>query len=168
MVVANGNQQTFNNWSGGYDPYTPETQPALGPSPVFRNAKDAQLASWGASPDVQYPDGYLGTMSSNRREDKLTKAVMRSNTRSYSRGVHKGERINAGDYIWPAEFNLYTGLQMESKGKKYAPVGAEPVRLTNDGKVGPRGISRGLSRPDQEVIDLQRRSMLKSLTPPWR
>lgn len=162
------NQQTFNNWGGGYDPYANDTQAMLGPAPIFRNAKDQRLAAWGASPDVQYPDGYLGTMSSNRRQDKLTQALMRTNTRPYSRGVHKGERINPGDYIWPQEFNLLTGLQLEAKGKKFAPPGAEPVRLTNDGKAGPRGIPRGLSRPQQEVIDLQRRSMLKTLAPPWK
>lgn len=93
---------------------------------------------------------------------------MRSNTRPYSRGVHKGERINPGDYVWPDEFNMFTGLQLQSQGKKFAPPGAEPVRLTNDGKVGPRGIPRGLSRPQQEVVNMERRSMLKTLAPPWR
>ena len=162
------NQQTFNDWGGSYDPHTPDSQALLGPTPVFRNAKDAHMVSWGASPDTQYPDGYLGTMSSNRRQDKLANAVLRTNTRSYSRGVHKGERINAGDYIWPEEFNLYTGLQLEAKGQKFAPPGAEPVRLTNDGKAGPRGIPRGLERPNQEIIDRQRQSMLKTLAPPWK
>lgn len=163
------NQQTFTNWSDGYDPYGAVAEaPALGPAPVFRNAKDAQLAAWGASPDTQHPDGYLGTMSSNRRQDKLTNAVQRTNTRPYSRGVHKGERINMGDYVWPQEFNLLTGIMLESVGRKFAPPGAEPVRLTNDGKMGPKGISRGLNRPDQPMIDMQRRSMLKTLAPPWK
>lgn len=162
------NQQTFANWSGGYDPYGGETQPVLGPAPVFRDAKDRQLAAFGQSPDTQYPDGYLGTMSSNRRQDKLLDAVKRQNHRSYSRGVHKGERINPGDYLWPDEMNLFTGLLYQSKGLKFAPPGAEPVRLTNDGKAGPRGIPRGLDRPQQEQIDMQRRSMLKRLVPTWR
>lgn len=162
------NQQTFSDWGGGYDPYANDTQAALGPAPVFRNAKDARLAAFGASPDAQYPDGYLGTMSSNRRQDKLLNAVARTNTRPYSRGVHKGERINQGDYIWPDEFNLYTGLQLQSVGQKFAPPGAEPVRLTNDGKAGPRGIPRGLERPQQEIIDRERQSRLKRLAPPWR
>lgn len=162
------NQQTFTNWGGGYDPYGQESTPLLGPSPVFRSAKDQRLTAFGASPDTQYPDGYLGTMSSNRRQDKLLNAIDRKNQRSYSRGVHKGERINPGDYIWPKEFNLQTGLMLQSKGKKFAPPGAEPVRLTNDGKAGPRGIPRGLDRPQQEVVDMQRRSMLKTLAPPWR
>ena len=162
------NNQTFANWSGGYDPYGGETQPLLGPTPMFRDAKDRQLAAFGASPDTQHPDGYLGTMSSNRRQDKLLDSVKRQNHRSYSRGVHKGERINPGDYVWPDEMNLFTGLVYQSQGLKFAPPGAAPVTLTNDGKAGPRGIPRGLDRPQQEQIDMQRRSMLKQLAPGWR
>lgn len=163
------NQQTFTHWGGSYDPNGGATTSAsLGPAPVFRTGKDAQLAAFGAGPDTQYPDGYLGTMSSNRRQDKLVNAVKRNNTRPYTRGVHKGERVNPGDYIWPDEFNPMTGLQLQAQGKKFAPPGAEPVRLTNDGKAGPRGIPRGLDRPQQEIIDLQRRSLLKNLAPPWK
>jgi hypothetical protein len=162
------NQQTFGNWAGGYDPNGGESQPVLGPSPMFRDAKDRRLAAFGATPDTQYPDGYLGTMSSNRRQDKLLDSVKRQNHRSYSRGVHKGERVNPGDYLWPEELNLFTGLELQAQGQKYAPPGAEPIRLTNDGKAGPRGIPRGLDRPQQEQIDMQRRSMLKRLAPGWR
>lgn len=162
------NTQTFSDWAGGYDPGRGEIMPVRGPSPVFRDAKDLRLAAFGATPDTQYPDGYLGTMSSNRRQDKTLDAVKRQNHRSYSRGVHKGERINPGDYLWPDEFNLFTALEMEAKGQKFAPPGAEPIRLTNDGKAGPRGIPRGIGREQQEQIDMQRRSMLKRLVPAWR
>jgi hypothetical protein len=162
------NQQTFSNWAGGYDPAGGETMPVLGPAPVFRDAKDQRLAAFGATPDTQYPDGYLGTMDSNRRQDKLLSAVKRQNHRSYSRGVHKGERVNPGDYLWPEEFNPMTGLELQAVGQKFAPPGAEPIRLTNDGKAGPRGIPRGLDRPQQEQIDVQRQSMLKRLVPSWR
>ena len=163
-----GNNQTFGNWAGGYDPQGGESQPVLGPTPMFRDAKDRRLAAFGASPDTQHPDGYLGTMSSNRRQDKLLDSVKRQNHRSYSRGVHKGERINSGDYLWPEEFNLTTGLELQAQGRKFAPPGAEPIRLTNDGKAGPRGIPRGLDRPQTEQIDMQRRSMLKRLAPGWK
>ena len=163
-----GNNQTFGNWAGGYDPQGGESQPVLGPTPMFRDAKDRQLAAFGATPLTQHPDGYLGTMSSNRRQDKLLDSVKRQNHRSYSRGVHKGERINSGDYLWPEEFNLTTGLELQAQGRKFAPPGAEPIRLTNDGKAGPRGIPRGLDRPQTEQIDMQRRSMLKRLAPGWK
>jgi hypothetical protein len=157
-------QTSFASWQGGGDP-----NGLLGPTPVFRDAKDKTLVAWGAGPNTQYPDGYLGTQAaSSRRADKLLDSVHRTNTRSYSRGVHKGERINPGDYVWPKEFNMFTGIQYESKGLKFAPTGGEQVQLTNDGKAGPRGVPRNLDRPQEEVIDMQRRSMLKQLAPSWR
>lgn len=159
----------FANWNSGNSPQPDPTNHPLiqGPSPVFRNAKDARLASYGASPDVNHPDGYLGTIV-NRRQDKLQGALARQNQRSYSRGVHKGERVNPGDYIWPDEFNPQTGLIYQSQGRKYAPPGAEPARLTNDGKAGPQAVPQGLTRDQYEMIDAQRRSTLKSLVPSWR
>lgn len=167
-----GNNQTFTAWGGNYDPQSGQTTtaPLLGPSPTFRDAKDRQLSAWGSSPDTIYPDGYLGSAAtSTRRQDKLTNAVARTNTRSYSRGIHKGERINPGDYVWPDEFNPMSGLENQATtGLKFVSTGAVPVHLTNDGKTGPRGIPRGLDRPQQEQIDMQRRSMLMTLLPKWR
>lgn len=155
---------SFTSWQGGGDP-----NGLLGPSPVFRDAKDQRLGAWGAGPDTAFPDGYLGTEGSNsRRADKLLDSVHRTNTRPYSRGVHKGERINPGDYMWPEEFNLWTALQFEAKGLKWAPEGADPVRLTNDGKAGPRNTPSTVDRPQMEIIDEERRSRLKSLAPGWK
>jgi hypothetical protein len=54
------NQQTFTDWAGGYDPQSRESQPVLGPAPMFRDAKDRQLAAFGSTPDTLHPDGYLG------------------------------------------------------------------------------------------------------------
>jgi hypothetical protein len=107
-------------------------------------------------------------MSSNRRQDKILGTLSRMNARQYSRGVHKGERINPGDYVWPEEFNLWTGIQLESQGLKFAPPGAEPVRLTNDGKVGPRGIPSRQGEEQVQEISAERRALLKSLAPPWK
>ena len=162
--------QSFTEW-GGANGLAPGTSDGslLGPSPVFRDAKDRRLGAWGSSPDTQYPDGYLGTQgASTRRADKLLDSVKRTNTRPYSRGVHKGERVNPGDYVWPDEFNPMTALEYQAQGLKWAPQGGEVKQLTNDGKAGPRGIPRSLDRPQQEIIDQQRRSMLKTLAPGWR
>jgi hypothetical protein len=160
---------SFTSWQGGGPDSAGNSNALLGPSPVFRDAKDARMAAFGSSPDTNYPDGYLGTQgASTRRADKLLDAVHRTNTRPYSRGVHKGERINPGDYVWPAEFNLWSGIEAELEGHRFASEGAEPVVLTNDGKAGPRGVPRGLERPQQEIIDQQRRSMLQALAPNWR
>jgi hypothetical protein len=169
LTVAAADNHSFSNWSGGSDAQGGESMPLLGPMPSFRGAKDQRLASYGASPDVQHPDGYLGTMSSNRRQDKLLSAVHRQNHRSYSRGVHKGERVNPGDYLWPEEFTPMMGIERQMvSSKRFGPVGQAPVTLTNDGKSGPRGLPTNLDRPQQEIIDAQRQSMLKSLVPRWK
>lgn len=159
---------TFTSWNTPSEPPGVGTQPTFGPAPVFRSAKDQLMSGYRTAVDAQYPDGYLGTMSANRRQDKILGTLSRMNARQYSRGVHKGERINTGDYFWPDEFNKYTGLQMQAQGLKFAPVGAEPVRLTNDGKVGPRGIPRGTTEEDAQQISPARRAQLKTLAPPWR
>jgi hypothetical protein len=159
---------TFNSWNSPAEPPGMGTAAAFGPSPVFRSSKDHLLSGYRTAVDAQYPDGYLGTMSANRRQDKVLGTLSRMNARQYSRGVHKGERINTGDYFWPEEFGKYTGIQYQAQGLKFAPVGAEPVRLTNDGKVGPRGLPS--QQPDDNAgqISPQQRARLKSLAPRWR
>jgi hypothetical protein len=64
----------------------------------------------GRAPQAEYPDGYLGTIRT-RRDDKgkpyavadtvLDSLKNRQNQRAYQRGVHKGERIDPGQYMWP-------------------------------------------------------------------
>lgn len=159
---------TFTQWGSANEPPGMGTAASMGPSPVWRNTKDQLLSGYRTGVEEQYPDGYLGTMSSNRRQDKILGTLSRMNARQYSRGVHKGERINPGDYVWPEEFNLWTGIQLESQGKKFAPPGAEPVRLTNDGKVGPRGIPSRQGEEQVQEISAERRALLKSLAPPWK
>lgn len=159
-------QSTFTSWSNPSQNPNSDPTGAYGPSPVWRSSKDELLSGYRSQPDTVHPDGYLGTMSANRRQDKLLGTMSRNNARQYSRGVHKGERINPGDYLWPDEFNLWTGLVLESQGKKFSPPGAEPVRLTNDGKVGPRGIPTNQDTPAE--INPARRAYFKNLMPAWR
>lgn len=158
---------TFTSWNNPSE--APGANPVgmYGPAPVFRSAKDELISGFKSQPDTMYPDGYLGTMSSNRRQDKVLGTMSRMNARQYSRGVHKGERINPGDYIWPESFNPLTGIMLESKGMKFAPPGAEPVQLTNDGKVGPRGLPTRESTQATQ-INPERRSYFKSMMPAWR
>ena len=166
--MAGSSQTAFTHWNSPSDPPGAATQAQFGPAPVFRNNKDYQLAGYRTLQDTTYPDGYLGTMSSNRRQYKILGSLSLMNARQYSRGVHKGERINPGDYIWPDEFNMWTGIAYESKGRKFAPPGAVPVQLTNDGKVGPKGIPRVMDQPNQDYIDAERRASLQTLRPTWR
>lgn len=101
----------------------------------FRNPLDAaRSAAGGFTPDAQYPDGYLGTIT-RRGEDKVLGAVQgRMNNRAYQRGVHKGERIDQGDYFWPPEFGPETGLEYEAQGLKWTARGSVVERLAHFGK----------------------------------
>jgi hypothetical protein len=157
--------QSFTQWREG-QPSGMGVELHMGPEPFFRDGLDAMRSMWRRTPDATYPDGYLGTIT-NRREDRVMRAVTRQNQRSYQRGVHKGERIDQSDYFWPPEFNPQTGIMLQAAGMKYSPAGVEPIVLTNDGKVGPRGIPRGVEAVN-DGIDLARAAQLKRLAPGWR
>jgi hypothetical protein len=108
-------------------------------------------------------------MEGNRRADKILGHIERMNLRQYSRGVHKGERINPTDYIWPNEFNKFTSLQLESQGLRFAPVGTEAKRLTNDGKIsGAEALRRNQPGSEQTPINPERQSRLRHLMPLYR
>lgn len=100
--------------------------------------------------------------------------------------MHKGERIDPGDYIWPDEFNLESSLVREATtGLRYAPPGggAAPVTLTDIGRrsnqpyqqpfaegkdgMGPRGIPSGFTNWSQPPtqIDPARAAQLRRLAP---
>lgn len=82
-----------------------------GGTPVVpRSDMDFLRLGVGRAPQAEYPDGYLGTIRT-RRDDKgkpyavsdtvLDSLKARQNQRGYQRGVHKGERIDPGEYMWP-------------------------------------------------------------------
>lgn len=95
---ANGYIGAYATTGGGGTPVAP------------RSDLDYQRLGLGRVPEAEYPDGYLGTIRS-RRDDKgkpyavsdtvLDSLKSRQNQRGYQRGVHKGEKIDAGQYLWP-------------------------------------------------------------------
>jgi hypothetical protein len=123
----------------------------------YRSTIDAARAGHGQIGSAAYPDGYLGTLSQDRRQDKLLDAVKNKLTeRSYQRGVHKGEKIDASDYFWPSGNSPARGIEREQhtavRGrntisvKRFAPSGNPVERLAHLGKLG------GLSAPEQENL----------------
>jgi hypothetical protein len=105
--------QSHQNWqylgaSGYIGAYT--TTGGGGTPIVPRSGMDFMRMGVGRAPQAEYPDGYLGTIRS-RRDDKgkpyamsdtvLDSLKNRQNQRAYQRGVHKGERIDPGSYMWP-------------------------------------------------------------------
>lgn len=124
---------------------------------VPRSSMDFLRLGVGRAPQAEYPDGYLGTIRT-RRDDKgkpysvgdtvLDSLKNRQNQRAYQRGVHKGERIDPGQYLWPEDLEpdrrlnerLYRLTEVEGavvySVKKYAqdPDLAPAPHLVNDGK----------------------------------
>jgi hypothetical protein len=110
----------------------------------------------GRTPSAEYPDGYLGTIRSRRddrgRPSSVSDTVLdslkgRQTQRGYQRGVHKGERIDPGEYMWPENLKpdrrIKVGAQLiEEDGvvtmnvRRNAPKQelAPAPHLVNDGK----------------------------------
>lgn len=131
--------------------------------PVFRDQMDARRSMWRRTPDAEYPDGYLGTIT-GRRNDRLIKAIGKQmNRRVYDRGVHKGERIDQSDYFWPDDQQPMRGLMALAEGRRQAPLQTVPERmLVNDGKSLP------YDNAAMVVLDPNRRDQLKRLSPRYR
>jgi len=99
----------------------------------YRNPLDAKR-SGAFTPESMYPSGYLGNVRSRREDRVLNNVKLRVADRSYTRGVHRGEKADPRSYFWPPDFNPMTGLKLQLKGKKFAPTMKETERLVNDGK----------------------------------
>lgn len=161
--------QRTRDYPGGDAPFNPAQM--LGPQPVAHDSLDAMRMSWRSTPEATYPDGYLGTIHT-RREDRLLDSLKtRATNRPYTRGVHKGERIERRDYFWPPEFNLWSGLEREAQGMRFSPPGAEEFlpneRYRTDHRVGPRGAPNGGGPVPGFPNNPDRTSMLRTQAPPW-
>src|SRR5579862_4866247 len=122
MATMQGNGGNNSNWyvpnEGFNQPYSHSY--GAGGGLYTRNAiryhdeLDARRSM--ATSDSQYPDGYLGTMSWDRQQDKLLEALGNQlNKRPYQRGVHKGSKVDSKDYFWPADFQPDMRLKAEAK-----------------------------------------------------
>lgn len=146
---------------GLYGTYTVNGGGGYG-TPVSRSTLDAARMGVGRTPEAEYPDGYLGTIRSRRDDRMLDSLKNRQNQRSYQRGVHKGERIDPGDYFYPQGLDPERGLRAEARGKKQGPLlGLAPAPLlVNDGKANIPNDVPG-------TIDPKRASQLRHLRPAW-
>jgi hypothetical protein len=135
---ASGLYGTYTNYGGGG-------------VPVARSELDYLRMGVGREPQAEYPNGYLGTIRSRRDDrgrlnsasEEVLEGVKRLNQRSYQRGVHRGERIDASDYYLPKELSMDRGIrrQMAAAKRNQAALKNAPVvslapapHLVNDGK----------------------------------
>ena len=160
----------------------------FGPQPVPRDYLDALRMNWRRTPEAQYPDGYLGTIKTRREDRMLNSLKRRMNNRPYTRGIHKGERIDTTDYFWPEEFGFFSGLAMQATAEfgdvemgsysngwaapRWVPPGLgmdlEYERYPTDRKVGPKRLPNGgVSTPTRAemMADTDRRSQLLQFAP---
>lgn len=154
------------NWQSlGSGVWGGNTAYGAGGTPVARDSLDAARlgSSVGRVPSAEYPDGYLGTINDRRSDRLLDSLKTRQNQKNYQRGVHKGERIDPGDYLWPSELQPDRGLKNELRGVRTAPISVviEPQHLVNDGKADMVSNEPG-------VINQVRSSQLRNLLPSWR
>jgi hypothetical protein len=151
-----------------------------GGTPVTgRSEIDFARMGMGKTPAAEYPDGYLGTIRS-RRDDRgiptdtvLDSLKNRQNQRPYQRGVHKGERIDPGQYFWPQGLEadrrlLIPAQEVNNDGAinklvpRYAPntVLAPPPALVNDGKAD-------IVANEPVQVSTVRANTLSRLKPKW-
>lgn len=138
-----------------------------GIGPFFRDALDARRSAYNQTPEAMYPDGYLGTINTRRQDRLLDSLKTRANQRSYVRGVHKGERIDPSDYLWPGQLQPMDGIMRQ--GREAVPFDTMVLsprhapRLDLVPQYSPRqeammGADAGIGRSNQ----------LRKLAPPWR
>ena len=146
----------------------------------YRDVLDARrsVGDGARVPSADYPDGYLGNIQS-RRGDRLLKNLQeRLTQRSYQRGVHKGDRIDPGDYVWPSNFNPDTSLKRQARTSlRAAPIGTPAEKLAHMGKVNALSPEDMLAISAQyevnpndqtQVVNVQRKEQMRGLLPAWR
>jgi hypothetical protein len=173
-----GNLSPNQNWqsmgAGGLNGYN--NQGGYG-GPAVRSNLDFQRLGVGRVPSAEYPDGYLGTMVTRRRDDRLLDSIKNNvNKKAYQRGVHKGERIEPSGYYWPSELQPTRGISRQMKSKIDSSEGVvvylsqrnSPAmeltphpHLVNDGKANLRADEPGQLNP-------KRASQLANMRPAWR
>jgi len=174
-----GNLSPNQNWqslgAGGLNGYN--NQGGYG-GPAVRSNLDFQRLGVGRVPSAEYPDGYLGTLITRRRDDRLLDSVKNNvNKKAYQRGVHKGERIEPSMYYWPLELQPTRGITRQMKSKVdtskgvvvyYSERNSPEVTLTpaphlvNDGKTNKRADEPGA------IYAKQSSGRLINMRPAWR
>ncbi len=155
-------QQT-GQYPGG-DSFNP-TQLA-GPTPFFRDQMDFLRSGWRATPEAQYPDGYLGTIPS-RRGDRLLDGLKQNQQRGPKiRGIHKGDQMDASDYMWKPGMNPEAGLMNQAMTAMETFDGIAVQRYVSPGLINDP-LSPAMASPRRAAIQAMMQPGNRGLTPPW-
>jgi hypothetical protein len=173
-VPSFSNYQASNQYPAGDAPF--RQAETFGPTPRGHDYLDTLRMNWRRTPNAEYPDGYLGTIPSRRGDRLMDNLKQRMANRPNTRGIHKGERIDAQDYFWPPEFNLWTGLQQQAEGHRFVPPGMGEFlpdeRYPADrAGVGPRSVAVGARNAmvgaPRAPVNPDRIPMLRGQAPPY-
>lgn len=177
--MPNSHQNVQNLGAGGM--YGTNTTYGGGGVPIARSELDFLRMGVGRQPQAEYPDGYLGTIRS-RRDDRgrpssvsdrvLDGLKVRIGQRSYQRGVHRGERIDASDYYYPEGLENFRGIARQMKAVRDGNVyrvqrgvenamAAPAPHLPNDGKANMRSTS-------PQSLDKRRVDQMARMRPAWK
>lgn len=155
-----------------------------------RDPLDSKRMAAGFAPGASWPDGYLGNISWDRQQDRMLGALQHQNTRSYQRGVHKGERADPQSYSWNEDMDPNMGLARQAAAQvvdvegatvfmteRFVPTGNPVERLAHDGKTAmmdPRQQEYAMRKmggdPAQNpvtVVDPARRAQMAQHLPRW-
>lgn len=172
-------QNIQNLGAGGM--YGTNTNYGGGGVPVARSEMDFLRLGVGRAPQAEYPDGYLGTIRSRRDDrgrpssvsDKVLDGLkVRVGQRSYQRGIHRGERVDASDYYYPEGLENTRGIARQMRARKVGNVYlsarhvedatiAPPPHLVNDGK-------SNLQSNSAVALDKVRVAQMARMRPGWR
>lgn len=112
-----------------------------------RDPLDAKRMAAGFAPGASYPDGYLGNITDPREDRMLGSLQGKLTSRSYQRGVHKGDVVGAQAYLWDQDMDPMMGIERQMAAvpqvveggvvmmtPKFAPTGNPVETLVHDGK----------------------------------
>jgi hypothetical protein len=127
---------------------------------------DYARSGWKATPEAQYPDGYLGTIPSRRGDRLLDGLKQRQQEGPKVRGVHKGDQMDARDYYWKPEFNPDSGVMNQMMTAVETFEGVIVQRYVSPSMVNDP-MSPEYMSPRKAAIQAIMSIGGKGLTPPW-
>lgn len=147
-----------------------------------RDPLDAKRIANQLAPGASWPDGYLGTIIDRRQDRMLGVLQSKLTSKSYQRGVHKGERLGVDSYYWNDEMSPDQGLERQMATAQMQDIEGGVVmttqRYTSSGnpveRLAHMGKTAGLTPPEemrmarQYGVDPAKNPLPMTMTDPTR
>ena len=147
-----------------------------------RDPLDAKRIADANAPGAAYPDGYLGTIIDRRQDRMLGVLQSKLTSKSYQRGVHKGERLGQDSYYWTDEMDPNQGIERQMATAQMEDIEGGVIiatqRYTQSGnpveRLAHMGKTAGLTPPEemrmarQYGVDPAKNPLPMTMTDPTR